>query len=116
MCDHFGNFKVLFLSTGLLFASVLVAHAQSPVGFVENKNQWPEDIDFVSRIPGGRMSIAAGGFRYVFIDAAKLQALHHGAHEPDGYSASDSPVRGHAVHVDHRQREQLVAALEAEVG
>lgn len=84
--------------TLILFCSV--AHAQPSVHFIQNKNQWPSEFDYVSRIPGGEMAIGAGIFRYFFIDRGKLDALHHQSHEPDASSAMDQDVRGHAVFVE----------------
>ena len=83
-----------------LFMLCSMAHAQTPVRFIENKNQWPANFDLVSRIPGGQMAISAGTFQYFFLDGAKLDALHHGSHAPDAWSAGDDDVRGHAVFVE----------------
>ena len=81
----------------LLFG-VFFSYGQS-IRFIENKNQWPENVDFLSQIPGGRMVIGPGTFRYFFLDYKKLQSLHLQSHEPDGLSGGDVQVRGHAVFV-----------------
>lgn len=81
----------------LLFA-VLFANGQS-VRFIENKNQWPADVDFLSHIPGGQMVIGPGSFRYFFLDHKKLESLHHQSHEPDGLSAGEEQVPGYAIFV-----------------
>ena len=85
-----------FLCGGFLFLGIF-AHAQSSVGFIENKGQWSSETDFVSRIPGGKMVVGAGSFKYFFLDKAKLESLHHQSHEPDGASQLDARIRGHAV-------------------
>ena len=74
-----GGVLVLTLISGALIA-------QAPVRFIENKNQWPLHLDFVSPIPGGRMAVNGSSFHYVFLDHEKLDALHHRSHEPDASS------------------------------
>lgn len=89
--------ELRFLCGGLLLLCCICAHAQAPIRFIENKNQWPREIDFLSRVPGGRMAVAAGSFKYFFLDRNKLEALHHQSHDPDAGSSSDAQVGGHAV-------------------
>jgi len=99
MCNIFRNMRLLFLCGGMIFLALGIACAQAPVRFIENKNQWPANIDFISPVPGGKMAVSAGRLQYVFVDGAKLNALHQHAHEPDGYSGVDDDVRSHAVFV-----------------
>jgi len=61
--------------------TAIVACAQSPVKFIENKNQWPEDVDYSTRVPGGSMFIRAGSFQYFFLDQKKLEEFHERSHE-----------------------------------
>ena len=42
--------------------SVTASFATPPVHFIENKNQWPDNIDFLSRISGGAMFLTPGTF------------------------------------------------------
>jgi hypothetical protein len=98
MGDSFRSSWIRFLCSGFLSLALLAAKAQSPVRFVENKGQWSEDVDFVTRVPGGKMVIGAGSFRYFLLDHGKLEALHHQSHEPDGGDVDDDQVRGHAVY------------------
>lgn len=100
MCDLSRNIGLLFLCGGLIFFSALMVSAQAPVRFIENKNQWPAHMDFVSPVRGGKLAVSAAGFQYFFIDGAKLNALHDQSHEPDGFSQTDEDVRGHAVFVE----------------
>ncbi|MGC1242650.1 MAG: PKD domain-containing protein [Chryseosolibacter sp.] len=100
MCGIFPNFKLLFCF-GFFLCQLSGASAQTSVRFVENKNQWRQDIHFVSRIPGGKMSVGPASFKYVFLDKEKLESLHHHSHaaQPDGPERDDE-VRGHAVFVN----------------
>ncbi|MEQ8424289.1 MAG: hypothetical protein RIA63_06230, partial [Cyclobacteriaceae bacterium] len=49
-------------------------------GFIENKNQWPCDVDFLVDVPGGKMAIQAGIFNYFFLDYQKINDLHERGH------------------------------------
>lgn len=99
MCGFFPNFKLLFLY-GFLLCQAFIVSAQTTVKFVENKNQWPSEIHFASRIPGGRMTVGPASFKYFFIDKARLEDLHDHGHrgQPDSREMDDE-IRGHAVFV-----------------
>jgi hypothetical protein len=100
MCDFFRNLRFQFLCSGLFLLCALTVEAQAPVSFIENKNQWPEDVQFVCTFPGGRMALGPGSFKYVFVDHDKLASLHHQSHEPDGLAGADELIRAHAVFAD----------------
>ncbi len=89
-----------FLCGGILLLTGVDTHAQPPVRFVENKGQWPADIDFVTHIPGGRMTVSADAFRYFIRDHQTLEDLHHQTHQPDGLAEARLGLRGHAVFVE----------------
>lgn len=72
------NKGVVVLVLGLLTSRFAIGGPGN--GFVENKNQWPCDIDFVASIPGGQMIVRSGQFAYSFIDYAKMNALHDQTH------------------------------------
>lgn len=90
-----------------LFSSGTLAWGTDPppgIKFIENKNQWPEQIDFSARVPGGRMFIGPGGFNYYFLDEARLQELHEGSHEKviqesDGRPLDDQMINGSSLAV-----------------
>lgn len=90
--------RLLLLVGG--FGGSLVVCAQPDVRFIENKNQWNASVDFASGIPGGKMFVGAGFFRYYFLDYGNIEDLHHAGHKPDPDAYSDQRVRGHAVFVD----------------
>lgn len=102
MGDLFRNFKILFLCSGLLLCYAPHVSAQVFPRFIENKNQWPDEVHFSARIPGGKMTVGPSSFKYFFLDYAKLEKVHHQAHspEPDAASEEDAHVAGHAVFVD----------------
>ncbi len=100
----FGNYRRLFLLCWLFTLNTPAKADPSPgIKFIENKNQWSEEIHFSARVPGGRMFIRPGGFNYYFLDEAKLQALHEHSHndvnESDGAGESDGQIDGSAVSV-----------------
>ena len=72
MCNLSRNIRLLFLCGGLILFTLHGVSAQAPVRFIENKNQWPSHIDFVSPVPGGKLAVSAGKLQYVFVDGAKL--------------------------------------------
>lgn len=102
MCIFFRNFKILFLFIGLWFCNGLITNAQPSISFIENKNQWAEDVHFASSIPGGKMLAGPASFKYFLVDYEKLEALHHQAHDPtpDARADDDQNIGGHAVFVD----------------
>lgn len=55
--------------------------APAALKFVENKNQWPAQVHFSARVPGGQMMVGAGMFRYRLVDQVRIQALHERGHE-----------------------------------
>ncbi|HWA33070.1 MAG TPA: hypothetical protein VG737_03020, partial [Cyclobacteriaceae bacterium] len=74
-CRHF----VLIFVLGLF--SFEIAHAQDPIiRFIENKNQWPDEVDFGAKVAGGTMLLQPEGFRYYFLDQQKLKQLHEQGH------------------------------------
>src|SRR5687768_491582 len=102
MWDFFRNLSLIFLFGGLFFGNALIVNSQTPVRFIENKNQWADDVHYMSRVPGGKMAVGPAMFKYFFLDNNKLESLHHHSHEaePDGLSEADSHVRGHSVFVN----------------
>jgi hypothetical protein len=62
------------------------------LSFIQNKNQWPESIDFRAEVPGGAMFISAKGFSVLLIDQEKLEQEHldrHQLNESDGMPAEE---------------------------
>lgn len=79
----------------------LRADPSPPVRFIENKLQWPEAIDYMARVPGGRMAVNATSFKYFFLDYSRLEELHLRSHgNSDEGPLPDDTVDGHAVFVN----------------
>ncbi len=92
---------ILFLI--LLVHSLHSLAQQDPIiQFIENKNQWPEEIDFSARVQGGNMFVRPGGFSYYFLDQEKLEALHERSHGPRNESmmATDEVINGQVINVN----------------
>ena len=77
---------LLLLSLG---PAVTFAGPYPRLHFIENKNQWPNGIDFSARVPGGSLFIQPGMWRFSFLDEQKLQAWHDQGH--DSFKESRAP-------------------------
>ncbi|MEZ4971992.1 MAG: PKD domain-containing protein [Cyclobacteriaceae bacterium] len=92
---------------GLLFLAlcsfVFQLHGGPGTGFIENKNQWPCEVDFLADVPGGQMAISSGQFNYFFLDYQKVEGLHDRAHHKPNESnlASSGPedINGRKISV-----------------
>lgn len=95
--------RFLFLSVWVVSSVGRAQGDTRPLRFIENKNQWPDNIQFSASLPGSRMSLFSGGFMYYFLDTRKMQdlheRLHHAESEPDGATLDDVFIDGHAVRV-----------------
>ena len=79
MCRNYGS---TFLVIGLIFSQTLAAANTTPgIKFIENKNQWPSEVNFSARVPGGNMIFQSGKFQYYFLDEQRLEELHHQSHD-----------------------------------
>lgn len=74
------NFRYAFFC--FFIAVVVQAFGNTEPGliFIENKNQWPQPVDFALKIPGGQMFIQPGCFQYYLIDRQKLEDIHNRTH------------------------------------
>ncbi|MEQ9413991.1 MAG: hypothetical protein RIF39_09175 [Cyclobacteriaceae bacterium] len=66
----------------LILFSASLTMAGPGNGFIENKNQWSCDIDFVANVPGGQMVVRTGQFTYSFLDYEKCNEAHDQTHLP----------------------------------
>lgn len=78
--------------TILLFSIPFVHGWSQPpeLKFIENKNQWPEHIDFATRTPGGRLMLSPGQFSLYLFDQRDDHAhdhMDHQVNESDGQAA-----------------------------
>jgi gliding motility-associated-like protein len=79
---------LLVLSSPLARAGVHSAH------FTENRGQWPEDVLYRARVPGGMMFVERAAFTFVLATGGPL------AHHHEGGSAAQQPLLAHAYRVE----------------
>ncbi|MFM9840191.1 MAG: PKD domain-containing protein [Cyclobacteriaceae bacterium] len=77
------------------------AMADPGLKFIKNKTQWPKQIDFMAKIPGGNFSLQAGSFRYSFLDQRKIEELHEQSHgknkEIDSHHELNQQIDGQII-------------------
>lgn len=96
--------KEIFLLIFFLGGCLLSQAGPDPlVRFIENKNQWPQPVDFCAKVPGGNMFIQPGRFTYCLLDGLALNRMHERSHshrnESDGTLHADEKINGHIVEV-----------------
>lgn len=89
--------KVLFLFLGLMLSGLVFgkgkkAHHQQ-YQFLENKGQFPSQVNFRAEIPNGLFFIENATFTYHFYDGEVRQNLHDGTYDGD---LNNVPMRFHA--------------------
>lgn len=80
---HFNQSIQCLLFFQLVFYSTVFAQYHQPISeptFVENKGQWPEDVRFMTEVPGGYMWIGHRSFRTSMLSSN----LPHGGEERKG--------------------------------
>jgi hypothetical protein len=87
----------------LILFSVRLTMAGPGNGFIENKNQWSCDIDFVANVPGGQMVVRPGLFTYSFLDYETINEAHNRTHLPfneiNPNNGFDEQIAGRTVNV-----------------
>ncbi len=73
--------RLKFLILLLVPVVIALAGPGPAFRFIENRNQWPEIIDFSARVPGGNLFIQPDRLRFSFLDERQLQALHEHGHK-----------------------------------
>jgi len=113
MVRKFGNYGVAFLLWWLISSSALLANVDPAVAFIENKGQWPEEVDFSSRVPGGNMSVQSGGFKYYFLDEQKLRDIHERTHAAldEATGGIDESIDGTFISADFLGADRRVAPI-----
>lgn len=81
--------------------------AQAHLKFIENKNQWPGQVDFAARVPGGNLFVSPVQFSIYLIDEEALHDRHEQGHTASGFdeasgefSAADETIAGHIVQLN----------------
>jgi len=83
-----------------LLMSVSVFAEPPNVKFVENKCQWPEEIQFAASVQNSFFAVHSGAFSYTFLDrnAAEEQHLQHHQHGESGMIPNENRIiPGHRV-------------------
>jgi gliding motility-associated-like protein len=60
-----------------LFSLPGFSHAQAWVKFLENKGQYPDNVNFAASIPNGRLFVENQSFTYLFYNGQQLHEHHH---------------------------------------
>ncbi|HYG18228.1 MAG TPA: PKD domain-containing protein [Ohtaekwangia sp.] len=96
--------RTLVICGFLFYGLSALADPQPALRFIENKGQWKDNVHYSVRVPGGRMMVETGRFRYYFLDEQRLEALHdrghHAVNESDGGTvAAGEKINGVSVDV-----------------
>lgn len=91
-----------YILLGLLMLMELSVLAQSAsVKFIENKCQWPEQIQYSASVQNTFFSITPGGFSYTFLDQRKIDDLHYQHHgieqESSAVPETNTQLSGHRI-------------------
>lgn len=93
----------LFPSIALCLASVPLLATEPPVArFTENKGQWPAQVAFRARVPGGALFVERSAFTYL-LHSGGAMAQHGHAH-----AQPPEPERAHAFRVHFEGAAQAV--------
>jgi hypothetical protein len=79
-----------------ILAPPLVSAQYHDLKFIENKNQWRADIDFLARIPGGGVSVASTGFGVFLLDGEAMEEHHMQSH----FNANESDLHFSQASID----------------
>ncbi len=96
---------IVSISLALLFIPFSgLAQVGSSLKFIENKNQWAQEVDYAARIPGGRLFLSPAQFSVYLFDQKKLEDDHLHKHrlvnESDGNVMPDDAINGHLLQID----------------
>jgi hypothetical protein len=81
--------KRLWIIAWCMMLSGRAALAQPGLTFIENKNQWPCEIDYAARVPGGRLFVKPGQFEITLLEE---RPGHHDESHPIINEADGKPV------------------------
>ncbi len=98
--NHVNIFHCL-LPAWLIIVGTPLSAQPGQVKFIENKCQWPDQVQYSASVQHTFFSINPGGFSYTFIDKREVDDLHHRSHAPDqestGVPEEDIQLYGHRV-------------------
>lgn len=82
----------------IIFLFAVESRANPPIKFLENKGQWPEQVDFVGNLPGGKVFFEQDRLLYNFYEASALDRHSHD-HEMSESGCESGQVTSHAYSV-----------------
>ena len=101
--------KHYFLFLGALLTSVFILTAgevqpissrkPSPKVFVQNKGQWPHEVQFLAQTGGMNAWITTKGIRYDF-HVLEVQKQEKSEHLPSKHTLLSGSIRGHVVDME----------------
>lgn len=91
-----------YLLTGiLLMVSVNLFGEPPTIKFIENKCQWPDQVQYGANVHGAFFAINQGGFSYTFLDTHEVEERHHQGHQSEDESSMipdrDGLMPGHYI-------------------
>ena len=111
----------LRLASLLIFAAGVTLHAQTPIGFVENRGQWPEEVRYRLQLDGLTMWITDRGAVYDLQERvapafAIPQFERFDAVEESSMPRRDEParIRGHVLRAEFVGASESVEAIGVE--
>ena len=84
----------------LLSVAGIPSLAQTSVKFIENKCQWPEQIQYSASVQNTFFTLTPGGFGYTFFDETVADDFHHRSrpdHESGSTPEEEMLISGHQV-------------------
>jgi len=85
----------------LLMVSVNLYGEPPSIRFIENKCQWPDQVNYAASVHGTFFAIHPGGFSYTFLDTREVEERHHQSHQDDQESSGipdwDGVIQGHHI-------------------
>ncbi len=90
-----------FLPAILLMVSTSLFGEPPTIKFIENKCQWPDQVQYGANVNGAFFGINQGGFSYTFLDTQEVEERHHQGHQRDEESSMipdwDGVIPGHYI-------------------
>lgn len=90
-----------FLPAILLMVSASLFGEPPTIKFIENKCQWPDQVQYGANVHGAFFGINQGGFSYTFLDTYEVEERHHQGHQRDEESSMipdwDGVIPGHYI-------------------
>ncbi len=89
---------------GCILLSLLLTEANlfaqsNAIKFIENKCQWPEQVQYVAPVQHAVFALHAGGFSYTFLDTQEAEERHYQGHQFDQESSmtpeTEEKIQGH---------------------